>query len=395
MKRAWVFGMLGGALLVMVPALAQKDTAGEAAGVPVVGEVPAEKGVKVETWVSGLAHPWGLAFLPDGRALVTERAGRLRIIDAGGKLSAPLAGVPEVLNEGQGGLLDVTIDPQFAENGVIYLSYARGMSDSNGLAVARGRLTDGGLRDVQVILDNPVKKSGGQHFGSRFAWLADGSLLVSVADGGNPPLRIGKELARFQGQNAQTINGAVIRITRDGKPAPDNPDFGAEAEPRLWTMGHRNPQGLTVDAKTGAVWATEHGSRGGDELNLLRAGGNYGWPKVSYSREYTSADFVAPVRTLPGFVDPASVWTPSIGASGLAVYRGEAFPGWDGNLLAGGLVSKDVRRIVIGADNKPTGETAIPIGDRVRDVRVGSDGFIYVLTDEEKGRILRLRPAAG
>jgi len=304
-----------------------------------------------------------------------------------------VAGVPVVLAQGQGGLLDVTIDPEFSKNGLVYLSFAKGTGDSNGLAVARGRLTDNRLDDVTLILDNPVKKSGGQHFGSRFAWLPDDTLLVTVADGGNPPLRIGDELARMQGQNNRTINGATVRITRDGEVPSDNPDFGG-GEPRLWTMGHRNQQGLAVDGETGVVWSTEHGSRGGDELNRLEKGENYGWPKVSYSQEYRSDAFVTPHRTLEGYADPVSVWTPSIAASGIAIYRGTAFPEWQGDILAGGLKSQDVRRIVIGDDGRPASETSIPIGQRVRDVRVGPDGLIYVVTDEDKGQILRVKPGS-
>lgn len=398
MKRPWtIIGML---LAGMTPACAQESEtpaapaatqAAEAVAPPVVGQVPAQTGVAITTFAEGLEHPWGLAFLPDGRALVTERAGRLRFVGKDGRLSAPIAGVPAVFAEGQGGLLDVALDPEFQQNQFVYLSYAKGTPDNNGTAVARGRLVGNKLLDVVDIVDNPTRKAGDQHFGSRFAWMPDGTLLVAVGDGGNPPVRIGDELARFQAQNDHTLNGAVMRIDRDGKPAAGNPDFGG-GEARLWTLGHRNIQGLAIDPETGAVWATEHGSRGGDEVNLLKSGGNYGWPRVSYSQEYTSPAYVSDLRTLEDHVDPVSVWTPSIAASGLAVYRGALFSGWDGNLLAGGLVSKDVRRIVLGPDGRPEQETAITIGERVRDVRVGPEGAVYVLTDAERGRILRLTP---
>ena len=360
-------------------------------------EVPEER-VRVETLARGLEHPWALAFLPDGRMLVTERPGRMRIVARDGRLGAPLAGLPRIAAFGQGGLMDVALHPDFARNGLVYFTHAAGSSEANATALARGRLSGNTLLDVQELARNPVTKVGGQHFGARLQWLPDGTLLMSVGDGGNPNPRnmIDGRNIRDQAQNPRTWFGATLRLAADGKGAPGNPgarDPRRGWDPRVWTIGHRNIQGLARDPKTGTVWATEHGAKGGDELNRLVAGANYGWPLVTHSVEYWD-EAISSERSRPGMVDPVSVWTPSIAASGLAVYRGTAFRGWDGSLLAGGLMSQDVRRIRLDAQGRHAGETRIRIGARVRDVRVGPDGLVYVLTDEPEGRLLRLSPAA-
>jgi glucose/arabinose dehydrogenase len=358
-------------------------------------EVPAEPGIAREVWARGLEQPWGLAFLPDGRALVTEKAGRLRILGKDGRVGPPVAGVPRVAEIGQGGLLDVTIHPDFARNGLVYLSHAVGTADANMTAVSRGRLSGNMLTEVRELFRNPTPKTGGQHFGSRFLWLPDGTLLVTVGDGGNPNVKLNGRNIRDQAQNPGAWFGKVLRVTAEGAAVRNNPALlnpRAGWDRRVWSMGHRNIQGLARDPATGAIFASEHGARGGDELNRLAAGRNYGWPLVTYSIEY-SGQPITDERSRPGMVDPVSVWTPSIAASGLAVYRGRALPALDGALLAGGLLSEDVRVVRLNAAGRPARETRVVIGARVRDVRVGPDGLVYVLTDEAEGRILRLRPA--
>jgi len=390
MMRLAIAGLMTGvALMTAGSAFAQ-------AGPPIVAfEVPAEPGILQRDWVTGLENPWGMTWLPDGRALVTERGGKLRIVSKDGKLGAPVNGVPTVATIGQGGLLDVSIHPDFARNGYVYLAHSVGTADANMTALSRGRLSGNMLTDVKELFRNPTAKTGGAHFGSRLMWLPDGTLLMTVGDGGNPNIKLNGENIRNQAQNPQTYFGKVLRITQEGAPVKDNPGVlnpKQDWDRRVWSVGHRNIQGLARDSQTGAIWATEHGARGGDELNRLAAGGNYGWPIVTYSLEYNGKT-ITEERSRPGFRDPVSVWTPSIGASGLAVYRGKTIPGLDGALLAGGLVSGDVRVLRLGAGGRPGPERRIEIGARVRDVKVGPDGLIYVLTDEEAGRIIQLRPA--
>lgn len=274
----------------------------------------------------------------------------------------------------------MTIHPRFAENGLVYLSYAAGTPDANRLTVARGRLVGDRLEDVRVILENPTPKRGGAHFGSRFAWKPDGTLLVSVGDGGNPPIRLGEGWIREQAQNRDAWFGKLILARDDGSNA------------RVFSLGHRNVQGLAV-APDGRIWATEHGALGGDELNLVREGANFGWPRVTHSREYTGPA-ISEATSAPGMTDPVLVWQNATAPSGLAIYRGTRFSGWQGDILSGGLLSQDVRRIRVDAAGRVLGQTRIGISQRVRDVRVGPDGFIYVLTDERQGRIFRVEPAS-
>jgi glucose/arabinose dehydrogenase len=378
-------------------ALAPLPPATLSAAPPVVPwEVPAEPGLRVETFAEGLEHPWGLAFLPDGRMLVTERPGRLRLVAKDGQLGAPLSGVPKVAAIGQGGLLDVALHPDFGGNGLVYLSWSTGTQDANATVIGRARLSGNALVDLAELWRNPVAKRAGAHFGSRLLFLPDGTLLASVGDGGNPNVKLNGENIRNQAQNPRAFFGKTLRLTADGKPVFSNPGQSNPAtgwDPRLFTIGHRNIQGLALDSRTGAIFATEHGAQGGDELNRLLAGQNHGWPLVTHSLEY-SGEPISREKTRPGMTDPISVWTPSIAASGLAVYRGKAIPALDGALLAGGLMSSDVRVIRLGANGRPAKETRIAIDERVRDVRVGPDGFIYVLTDEPEGRILRIRPTS-
>ncbi len=350
--------------------------------------------VEPVTVVDGLEHPWGMTWLPNGDLLVTERPGRLRRISNGVLDPTPIAGVPNLLAFSQGGLLDITLHPQFEENSLVYLAYADGTQQANRTQVARARLEGDRLIDWTVIFTNNREKSGGQHFGSRLLWLPDGTLLVAIGDGGNPPLELDGDLIRNQAQNRSTLLGSVVRLTDTGNAPDDNPFVGdSEANPLLWSYGHRNIQGLALDPETSQVWSTEHGSRGGDELNQLAAGENYGWPVVTYSDEYSGGP-VSTEQSRPGMVDPITYWTPSIAPSGLAVYRGDRYPQWQGQLFAGGLVSQDVKRIEVDASGNVVNQTSIPIGQRVRDVRQGPDGFLYVLTDDANGRLVRLEPAS-
>lgn len=348
-------------------------------------------GWRAEVVVDGLEHPWSIAWLPDGSALITERPGRLRLLRNGGLVSEPIAGLPPVLSHGQGGLLDVVLHPDFERNRLVYLTFATGTPDANRTALARGRLDGDRLRDVEVIFENADVKSGGQHFGSRLVWLPDKSLLMSIGDGGNPPASFAGGNIRNQSQRLETHFGKILRLTEDGRPHPDNPFIDRKgARPEIYSYGHRNIQGLALDPASGRVWANEHGSRGGDELNLIEPGQNYGWPEVTYSMEYRGPR-VSDETSRPGVVDPLINWTPSKAPSGLAFYTGDRYPGWQGNLFSGSLVFGQVRRIVLDGA-KVVDEEKLTIGNRVRDVRQGPDGYLYVLIDSGEGSLLRIEP---
>lgn len=336
--------------------------------------------IKVHTLAQGLSHPWGLAFLPDGRMLVTEKVGRLRIVDRDGKVSEPLKGVPEVVVKGQGGLLDVALDPNFAENSLVYLSYSEsGDVGKAGTAVARGKLGADGLDGVQVIFRQYPKVDGGNHFGSRLAFSRDGTLFVTLGE-------------RFTFQPAQDLAthlGKIVRINPDGSVPADNPFVGQEgALPEIWSYGHRNPQGAAIHPETGKLWETEFGPLGGDELNIPRAGKNYGWPVVSWGKHYDGTDIPDP-PTHPEFADAIAHWTPVISPSGIAFYTADAIPGWKGNLLIGGLSSEAIIRLTLDGE-KVSAEERIPMGARIRDVAQGPDGAVYALTDKSDGKVLRL-----
>jgi glucose/arabinose dehydrogenase len=289
------------------------------------------------------------------------------------------------------------------ETGWVYVSYAHGTQEANGTRVARARFDGRRLRDWQVIFEVNRSKPGGQHFGSRLLWLPDETLLVSIGDGGNPPVSLDGAWIRLQAQNPASQLGKVIRLRDDGSIPTDNPFAGGKAgeragvqvtDPAVWSLGHRNIQGMAYDPVQGRVWATEHGSRGGDELNLLKPGGNHGWPVVSHSREYSTGLPVAPVTAAPGYVSPRRVWMDTIAPSGLAVLQGDRLPAWrGGDLFAGGLVARGVRRLQLNGAGEVIAESVLPVGARVRDVRQGPDGELYVLTDEPRGRLLRIRPA--
>jgi len=337
--------------------------------------------IKVETLASGLNHPWGMAFLPDGRALVTERVGRLHIMSADGTLSEPLTGVPKVFAKGQGGLLDVALDPKFSENKLVYISYAEPGKGGAGTAVARGRLGDAGLEDVQVIFRQTPKVSGGNHFGGRLAFTPDGKLFITLGE-------------RFKFEPAQDLTnhlGKIVRINPDGSVPEDNPFIGQhDAQPEIWSYGHRNPQGATINPKTGKLWETEFGPLGGDELNIPAPGADYGWPIVSWGKHYNGRDIPNP-PTHPEFADAIRHWTPAISPSGIAFYTADAIPGWKGNLLISSLSSQAIVRLSLDGETV-TGEERILMGTRIRDVAQGPDGALYALTDEDDGAVLRLTP---
>ncbi len=347
------------------------------------GVIDTETGaIRVEVVADGLVHPWGLTFLPDGRMLVTERPGRLRIVSNEGRISEPLAGVPRVFAQGQGGLLDVALNPDFASNRLVYLSYAEPGQGGASTAVARGRLAATALEDVEVIFRQQPRYGGSNHFGSRLVFSRDGRLFVGLGE-------------RFEFDPAQDLSdhlGTVVRINPDGSVPPDNPFVGrADAEPEIWSYGHRNIQGATLHPQTGALWIHEHGPRGGDEINLPEPGRNYGWPLVSWGRHYSGEPIPDP-PTRPDLAQSIFHWTPSIAPSGMAFYTGNLFPSWRGNLLVGGLVPEELVRLTLDGQ-RVTGEERIPIGARVRDVRQGPDGAVHILTDHRNGGILRLVPA--
>jgi glucose/arabinose dehydrogenase len=340
--------------------------------------------VRVETLAEGLVHPWGMAFLPDGRMLVTERPGRLRVVTREGRLSDPVRGTPRVFGQRQGGLLDVALDPAFGENRRIYLSFAEpGEGGSASTAVARGRLDAEAtaLEEVEVIFRQMPRIEGGLHFGGRLAFAPDGRLFLTIGE-------------RFQFQPAQDLSshlGKVIRIERDGSVPPDNPFVDRQgARPESWTYGHRNIEAGAVHPGTGAMWVVEMGPRGGDELNVLERGGNYGWPLVSWGQHYDGRPIPDP-PTRPDLAGSVHHWTPVISPSGMAFYTGTAFQDWRGDILIGGLSAKGIVRVDLDG-NSMRGEHRIELGQRIRDVEQGPDGAIYALTDEEQGEILRLTP---
>lgn len=345
--------------------------------------VPKATGYTLSTVVEGLSHPWGMAWLPDGSMLVTERPGRLRVIRDGKLVPEPVAGVPTVLVDNQGGLLDVALHPKFAENKLVYLSFANGKRGENNTRIIRGTFDGTSLKDVQVIFDAKPSKTGGLHFGCRLLFLPDGTLLATVGEGFNK---------RPEAQKTNSHLGKVIRLTDDGKVPTDNPFVkDANAFPEVYSWGHRNPQGLALDPVSGRVWETEHGPLGGDELNVILPGRNYGWSTVTYGREY-SGQKITDLRTKEGMEDPKIVWTPVIAASGLAYYTGDKFPKWKGDLFAGGLVSQSVRHIDLDDSGNVQSQEDIMINERVRDVRQGPDGLLYVLTDEDGGKLIRIEP---
>ena len=354
------------------------------------GPPPEARGWRAVTVAEGLVHPWGMTWLPDGRLLVTAKGGTLHLLKGDRFEPIPIEGLPRVFSEGQGALMDVALHPK--DRSRLYMTLSAGTKQENRTILVRGRFDGRRVTNVETIFRAQPGKTDAQHFGSRLLWLPDGTLLMSVGDGGNPPLEVGGMLAREQAQNLRSHLGSVLRLTEDGKPAPDNPFSGKEgARPEIWTYGHRNIQGLAHDPQSGRIWASEHGPLGGDELNLLERGRNYGWPLVTLGRDYRTTETIGK-ESMPGMTDPRAVWTPAHAPSGLAFYTGDRVADWRGSLFSGGLRSEDIRRIVFDAGGTLVRQERLAIGRRVRDVRQGPDGFLYALTDEEAGRLLRIEP---
>ena len=342
--------------------------------------------VQVETVAKGLEHPWALEFLPDGRILVTERPGRLRIVARDGRLSKALDGVPRVFARGQGGLLDIALDPHFAENRLIYLSYAE-PSDNNtaGTAAARARLGDDRLTEVQVIYRQQPKVEGGNHFGSRLVFARDGTLFITQGD---------RFAYRERAQDLSVGFGKIMRINPDSSVPKDNPFVGRTgALPEIWSYGHRNVQGAALHPHTGQLWTVEHGARGGDELNHPEAGKNYGWPVITYGVDYSGAK-IGEGAAKPGMEQPVYYWDPVIAPSGMTFYTGEVFSGWNGSILIGSLTPGLLVRLAlkdgrVAREERYLGE----LRERIRDVKQGSDGLLYLVTDNSDGRLLRVKPS--
>ena len=345
-----------------------------------------EHAFRVVKLVERLEHPWGLAFLPDGRMLVTERPGRLRVIGRDGKLDAqPVSGLPRVAAHGQGGLMDVAIHPRFADNNLVYLSYAARGDGGYSTEVARGRLSGAELQDVQVIFRQLPKSGGGQHFGSRLVFDREGFLYITLGDRGE----------RDRAQKPDDHAGSVIRLHDAGRVPKDNPFVGKPGwKPEKYTLGNRNIQGAALHPQTGQLWAHEHGPQGGDEVNVIRAGVNYGWPVITYGVNYGFGTRIGEGTHKPGMAQPLHYWVPSIAPSGMAFYTGDRFPRWRGDLFVGALRDQMLVRLRLDGGKVVKEERMLKdaIG-RIRDVRSGPDGLLYLLTDEARGMLVRLEPA--
>ncbi len=346
-----------------------------------------EHAVKVVEVVTGLEHPWGLAFLPDGRMLVTERPGRLRLVEQGVLDPRVITGVPRVAATGQGGLLDVALDPDFQTNAWVYLSYSASGRGGIGTEVARGQLRGHRLENVEVIFRALPKSNGGRHFGSRLLFDAEGQLYITLGDRGDRP----------RAQDLSDHAGSIVRVRADGSVPRDNPFTTTPgAHPEILTYGNRNVQGIVMDPKTGVVWAHEHGPQGGDELNRITPGTNYGWPVITYGRNYGLGTRIGEGTSKPGMAQPVHYWVPSIAPSGLAVYRGDRFPNWRGDLFVGSLKFDLLVRLELENGQVVKEERFLKNAlGRIRDVRSGPDGYLYLLVDDRDAALVRLEPAGG
>lgn len=343
-----------------------------------------EATVKVVTVARGLEHPWAMAFLPDGRLLVTERPGRMRVVGKDGRVSPPLENLPPVFASGQGGLLDVTLDPDFSARRMLYFTYAEPGDGGAGTALASARFAGTRLEDVKVLFRQQPKLSGGLHFGSRVVVGPDDKLWLGL----------GERYRRDEAQNLNVHLGKVIRLNKDGSVPADNPFVGRnDARSEIWSYGHRNIQGMARHPQTGVVWLNEHGARGGDEINIPAKGRNYGWPVITHGVDYSGAK-IGIGSEAPGMEQPLLHWTPSIAPSGMAFYGGSRIPAWRGNLFVGSLNSFFLVRVVLDGTRVVKQERMLAgLEERIRDVRDGPDGYLYIATDNAEGRILRIEPA--
>lgn len=346
--------------------------------------------ITLSTVAEGLENPWALEFLPDGRMLVTEKPGRLRVVETDGKLGAPIKGVPEVVARDQGGLLDVALANDYAESGRIFLSFSEPREDGkNATSVASAKLVLDGdrgvLEDVKVVFRQQPAYAGGLHFGSRIVVAPDGNLFVTLGERSDAKIR-------GEAQNPKNHLGTIVYIAPDGVPAADQPAQEGW-DPLIWSIGHRNVQGAVLDPATGKLWTLEHGPRGGDELNQPEAGKNYGWPIIIYGKEYSGAAVGEGISSKPGLEQPVYYWNPSIATSSLLLYTGDLFPDWKGNFLVGALKAMQVQRLVMKDGAVVAHEVlADDIGERVRDLKQGPDGAVYLVTDDTNGRIVRMAP---
>jgi glucose/arabinose dehydrogenase len=339
---------------------------------------------RVTTVVEGLEHPWGLAFLPGGDLLVTERPGRLRLIRGGVLEAEPIAGVPEVWASGQGGLLDVALHPDFERNRLVYLSYSKPGERGATTAVIRGTFDGARLADIEEIFEADAWTRNRVHFGSRLLFDRDGYLFISIGDRG----------VMQEAQNLANHQGTIVRLHDDGRVPADNPFVGRSgARPEIWAYGIRSPQGVALHPITGALWESEHGPRGGDEINLIQPGRNYGWPTITYGINY-NGEAITDITEKEGMEQPLHYWVPSIAASGLAIYDGDAFPEWRGNAFVGGLAGQQLARVSFDGTRSVSEETLLTeLKERIRDVRSGPAGYLYLLVDAPSARVLRLEPA--
>lgn len=345
-----------------------------------------DRALEIETLAGGLVNPWSISFFPDNLILVAERPGDIRAIRDGALDPEPISGAPDVLSYNQGGLFDILPHPDFDENGVIFISYAAGTEEANALRLARARFDGEAITDLEVIYEATPLKDTGHHFGGRLVWGPDDKLYATIGEGSRY-----KEKA----QDLSSSFGAVVRINPDGSIPDDNPDFVEGALPELYSKGHRNAQGLDYDASRGVLWSHEHGAKGGDEINIIEGGANYGWPIASYGIDYNGAR-ITPFTEYEGTKQPEKYWTPSIAPSGLAVYDGGLFEAWRGDLLVGALAGQALHRVIMDGD-EIVGEERYLVGQRIRDVRVGPDGAIFVATEhrggEPVGKVLKITPA--
>jgi len=390
----WAPLIVGGALAAIVASAAVGDVALDPVRPPPPKPALAtvvSSGYKVTEIAKGLDHPYSIAFLPDGAMLVTERAGRLRLVKDGKLVEAPVKGVPPVHTGSQAGLFDIVLHPKYAENSIVYLTYASGTKEKNATRIARARFDGSALQELKVIFEAAPLKDTDNHYGGRLVFLPDGTFVLLVGDGFE---------YREAAQDLSSHLGKSVRLDENGGVPQDNPFVGqTNTRPEIFSRGHRNQQGLVFDAERGRLWETEHGPRGGDELNIIEPGRNYGWPVITYGMDYSGA-FVSPYTERAGLEQPVLQWTPSIAPSGLAIYRGDKFPAWQGDLFVGALAFQHLRRVDLDESGNVVAQEELltELKQRIRDVRAGPDGYLYVTTDygatgDQTGRVLRLEPA--